>query len=114
MVQPLDGGPSPFHPGEQKVQSLVGAREVSEALGRSWHKRSIPHPIASIFLRQSLLFIATRSDASSHDSDGLHLIGHVIYALLWNIGGDVDPAIWILCVQNSTTYCEATFTEKAG
>jgi hypothetical protein len=32
--------PSPFHAGEQKIQTLTGAREVSEKLGE--HKKRPP------------------------------------------------------------------------
>ncbi|KAK9904261.1 hypothetical protein WJX75_008022 [Coccomyxa subellipsoidea] len=59
-----DNGPSPFHPGEQKIQTLVGARDLSEALGRNWHKKKISPSSASFFASQSLLYFTSR------DSEG--------------------------------------------
>ena len=60
MVQMHDNGPSPFHPGEQKIQTLVGARDLSEALGGNWHKKKISPSSASFFASQSLLYFTSR------------------------------------------------------
>ncbi|BDA45470.1 probable 3-ketosteroid-9-alpha-monooxygenase, ferredoxin reductase at C-terminar half [Coccomyxa sp. Obi] len=55
---------SPFHPGEKAIQSLVGARDVSEALGRSWHSDKLSPITATFLTRHSLLYFTSR------DSEG--------------------------------------------
>ena len=53
-------GASPFHTGEQQVQELTGAREISEQLGRAWHSKKLSSTAVEFFSQQQLLYTASR------------------------------------------------------
>lgn len=53
--------PSPFHAGEQKIQTLTGAREVSEKLGRSWHSSTLQPGAIQFLAEQQLLYTSSRN-----------------------------------------------------
>ena len=69
-------GPSPFHSGEQQVQELTGARDISEQLGRAWLSKELSATTAEFFSQQQLLYTASRlvSPARLQSSDSLQAL----------------------------------------
>ena len=53
-------GPSPFHYGEQAVQTRVGSRDGSERLGRAFIRKYLTDQARDFFQELSLLFVGIR------------------------------------------------------
>ncbi|KAK9818006.1 hypothetical protein WJX72_005632 [[Myrmecia] bisecta] len=51
---------TPFHPGEQQMQLLTGARSITEQLGRQWIAPTLSPQAAEFFRKQSFLFTGTK------------------------------------------------------
>lgn len=61
-VEPLRGHrvPSPFHFGEQRVQNIVGTREVAERTGRAFIRKFLNDQAKQFFEELPLWFVGSR------------------------------------------------------